>query len=153
MNDTRITLTEQMRERLAVPYSSMGIGILRMYVPSSNWDFKVLAGCGALRSTVNDMLKFTRANLGQTETDLQKVLAATHTEHHKIDEHLRIGWGWHILRLDSNKDAIIWHNGGTGGYRSIVAFIKPKQLGVVILSNSDSSVDGAGIGILLKLKE
>jgi len=36
--------------------------------PVPNWDLPTLAGAGALRSTVNDMLKFVAANLGLTKS-------------------------------------------------------------------------------------
>jgi len=153
MMDTRVTLSEQMRGRLAAPYSSEGVGMLRIYMPAGNWGFKVLAGCGALRSTVNDMLKFMRANLYKTGTALHTALETTHQERHKINDTLSMALGWHILRLGGLAEPVIWHNGGTGGYQSFMGFIKEKQMGVIILSNTNNSVDESGIGILLMLEK
>ena len=31
--------------------------------PETNWDFKAIAGAGAVRSTARDLLKFAKANL------------------------------------------------------------------------------------------
>lgn len=47
-----------------------------------------------------------------------------------------------MLRL-SGRD-IIWHNGGTGGYRSFLGFDPIAGHGVVILSNANVSVDDLG---------
>jgi D-alanyl-D-alanine-carboxypeptidase/D-alanyl-D-alanine-endopeptidase len=38
----------------------------------------------------------------------------------------------------------VWHNGGTGGYRSWVGFDVKKRIGVVVLSNSANGVDDIG---------
>jgi CubicO group peptidase (beta-lactamase class C family) len=57
MQDTRITLSEDQRSRLVQGHGPRGR-------PVANWDIPTLAGAGALRSTVNDMLIFLKANLG-----------------------------------------------------------------------------------------
>ncbi|MDP4680468.1 MAG: DUF3471 domain-containing protein [Cyclobacteriaceae bacterium] len=43
---------------------------------------------------------------------------------------------------------IIWHNGGTGGYRTFAGFVKGGKKGVVVLSNSNAGVDDIGIHLL-----
>ena len=59
---------------------------------------------------------------------------------------MQIGLCWHIL----NKFGMeaIWHNGGTGGYRSFIGFNKKKRQGVVVLSNSANSIDDLGFHLL-----
>jgi CubicO group peptidase (beta-lactamase class C family) len=60
-----------------------------------------------------------------------------------------IGLGWHI---DSeNALDIVWHNGGSGGSRSYVAFLPTSGVGVVVLSNSSDPVDGLGKKVLYLL--
>src|SRR5262249_18223278 len=51
MDDTRITLSGSMQQRLARGHNSA-------LAPVANWDFLAMAGAGALRSTANDLLKF-----------------------------------------------------------------------------------------------
>ena len=63
MPDTAIELTPPLRERLA-PGHDMRLR------PAANWDFTALAGAGALRSTVNDMLTFVETNMGLRESAL-----------------------------------------------------------------------------------
>jgi CubicO group peptidase (beta-lactamase class C family) len=46
----------------------------------------------------------------------------------------------------------IWHNGGTGGYRSFVGFIPEQDVAVVVLANSAKSVDSVGVNILKLLE-
>ncbi len=45
----------------------------------------------------------------------------------------------------------VWHNGGTGGYRSFVGFTPETQAAVVVLANSAKSVDSVGVEILMLL--
>lgn len=59
---------------------------------------------------------------------------------------LKVGLGWHIS--DNGKTQIIWHNGGTGGYRTFCGFIKDKKIGVVVLSNMNISADDIGFHLL-----
>jgi CubicO group peptidase (beta-lactamase class C family) len=43
---------------------------------------------------------------------------------------------------------IVWHNGGTGDFRSFAGFSKAKKMGIVVLSNSAESVDDIGFHFL-----
>ena len=78
MDSTRIELTPEMLSRLATPHLSYS-------VVTSNWDIPTLAGCGAIRSTANDMLKFLAANMGMTETGLQPALQLANTPQRVMD--------------------------------------------------------------------
>lgn len=152
MKDTRITLSPEQQSRLAQGYGgAFVIGRLRLSFPATNWDIPTLAGAGALRSTVNDLLKFLSANTGITQTQLSKAMETTQVGRHKIKPTKSVAMGWHIQDPNFPGDSIVWHNGGTGGYRSYMGFNKKHRVGVVILSNSTSSVDAAGVRILKTL--
>src|ERR1035437_9909819 len=134
MSGTSITLSEAQKKRLAPGYD----GGLK---PVKNWDFAVLAGCGAVRSTVNDMLKFVAANLELTDTPLKfavtKGIGAPDLE---------IGMAWHVFTKFDTR--IWWHNGGTYGYRSFVGFNPAKKEGVVLLCNTFMDNDDLGKHVL-----
>ncbi|HEU4339354.1 MAG TPA: serine hydrolase domain-containing protein [Planctomycetota bacterium] len=137
MRDTRITLTESMQARLAWPYDVHG-------KPAHGWNFRALAGCGALRSTVRDLLRFAAANLGQGDPRLTAVLASCHAVRLKEDvfpDRLRVGLGWHHSPLRAGGKWVIWHNGGTGGYTSFLGFAKETGTAVVVLTNSGPSME------------
>ena len=55
-------------------------GTTKVARPAGLWDIPTLAGAGALRSTVNDMLKYVRANADSISRPLGRVLATTHGE-------------------------------------------------------------------------
>ena len=142
MNDTSMTLSADQRARLAPGHDAD-------LTPSANWDIPTLAGAGALRSTVHDMLLYAAAQLGCRDGPLAEAAALAHKPRHEISKDPKnpqsIGLGW----MYNTKLQILWHNGQTGGYHSFVAIWKPKQVGVVVLSNcSDGAIDRVGDQIL-----
>jgi hypothetical protein len=62
-----------------------------------------------------------------------------------------MGLGWHIDRLGARGPRFLWHNGGTGGYASFAAFIKETRTAMILLSNSENSLDDAGLALLKSL--
>ncbi len=63
----------------------------------------------------------------------------------------RMGLGWHIDRLGWRGPRYLWHNGGTGGYASFTALVKEARTVIILLSNSERSVDAAGRELLKSL--
>ena len=138
MTDTRVVFTPSMRERLALGHDDNGNVV-------SNWDIPGLAGAGALRSTVNDMLKYLGANVDPAHTPLAPALSMAHVKRHGTNNpNLNLGLAWHILTTPYASN-ITWHNGGTGGYRTFIGFDDARHAGVVVLSNSNTSVDDIGL--------
>ena len=138
MSDTRVTFTPSMRERLALGHDENGAAV-------SNWDIPGLAGAGALRSTVNDMLRYLQANVDPSHTTLAPAIEMAHTKRYDTDNpSLSLGLAWHIVRTPQGS-TITWHNGGTGGYRTFIGFDPARHAGVVVLSNSATSVDDIGL--------
>jgi CubicO group peptidase (beta-lactamase class C family) len=141
MKSTAITLSKSMKERLATGHD----GALQ---PVSNWDIPTLAGAGALRSTTNDLLTFVGANLGIGKTPLAPAMAAMlATRRPTGNPNLEIALGWHVLTR--NGQEIVWHNGGTGGYRTWIGFDPKSRTGVVVLSNTSTAVGPDDIGLHL----
>ena len=141
MSDTKIKLTPEMLARLATGHNPA-----LMSVP--NWDLPTLAGAGALRSTVNDMLKFVAANLGLTKSPLLVAMQKAHQSLRETGQpDLSIGLNWHILKKFDSE--MIWHNGGTGGYHSFIGLDQKNRRGVVVLSNSANDIDDIGRHVLV----
>ena len=151
MNDTTITLSPRLQSRLAQGYMSMEVPLVRrrVLVPMKNWDFDVLAGCGALRSTANDMLKLLRANLDPSSTTLERAIAMTHVQRYKESDDQAQGLGWLMWYWNDLNEWQLWHNGGTWGYSSYMGMFRKRQVAVVVLSNtfSLSAIDLAGLQI------
>ena len=142
MKDTAIALSPEMTARLAVGHDAQ-------MNTAANWDMPALAGAGAIRSTANDLLTFLAAALGFTETSLAAPFESMLSVRQPTGvPNLDIALGWHVIVR--SQGPLIWHNGGTGGYRSYVGYDPKTRTGVVALSNASTQagVDDIGQHIL-----
>src|SRR5688572_21215127 len=71
MGDTSILVPEDRLDRFAQGHN-------RRRRPVSNWDMPSLAGAGALRSTVADLVRFLEAQLGGAPEPLAEAIRTTH---------------------------------------------------------------------------
>ena len=93
--------------------------------PVANWDLPTLAGAGALRSTTNDLLTFLAANIGYVR-DAARAGHGGHADSAPPDRQPGLGGRARLARADVRGKEIVWHNGGTGGYRTFIGF-DPKR--------------------------
>ncbi len=136
MNQTFVSGTSK-EKNLATGYSDN--------TPVKAWTWNnesVLTGAGGLVSNAEDMMKFMTAQLTPSDTQLSKAFALTHTARADAAG-MKIGYGWHI-----RDEKIVWHNGGTGGFRSFAGFDKSKNKAVVVLTNSNTGADDLGFHLL-----
>jgi D-alanyl-D-alanine-carboxypeptidase/D-alanyl-D-alanine-endopeptidase len=140
MDHSGIELTPWMREHLAKGHNAGG-------AVTSNWDIPAFAGAGALRSTMNDMLKFARANLDPPKGRLQRVMQQTHAIQRSTGrDDMSVGMNWLIRRVNGRE--VVWHNGGTGGYRSWIGFDKTRSIAAIVLTNSALGHDDLGFELV-----
>src|ERR1035441_6475414 len=79
--------------------------------------------------------------MGLAPSSLSETMSKTQVSRHETDTSgQQVGLGWAI----QPKSSLVWHNGGTGGYRSWIGFNKKTRSGVVVLSNSEIAVDDLG---------
>jgi CubicO group peptidase (beta-lactamase class C family) len=139
MASTRIALGPELRARLATGHDAD-------LSPVANWDFAVLAGTGALRSSANDLLTFLAANLGSTGSPLAEAMRAMLSVQRPTGFFLGSALGWTV---DTRGGAeIVWKDGGTGGYRSFIGYVAQAKRGVVVLSNATAEIDDIGLNLL-----
>jgi serine-type D-Ala-D-Ala carboxypeptidase/endopeptidase len=144
LDDTRVSVPPGALDRFAQGHDRRGR-------PVPHWDLPALAGAGALRSTVADQLGFLRLQLGEGEPGLARAAALTHTPRSRGRGGLWIGLGWLRLPLRGTEHELLFHNGGTGGFRSFAAFVPATHTAVAVLSNSARSVDALGLRILERM--
>ncbi len=146
MRETMIVLGPSLQQRLATGHDALG-------GPTSAWDFDVLAGAGALRSTAADMALFVRATLdaARSEEDDQPIaraLRATMRPHMEVQGGRAVmGLGWHMVERNGRR--LILHNGRTGGYASFIGLDPVANTGVVLLTNSSAPVDDLAFAFLV----
>lgn len=139
MKDTRIQMTPEMTARDSQGYiGPLKWKALHLFFKMQHWTMTdAYQGCGGIRSTVHDMLKYVRANLQAPEGPLGKALARVQTPLAETSEipDCKTGFAlmeWHIKGLD---EPMYWHNGGTSGYSSYMAFCRKQQAGIVMLAS------------------
>jgi hypothetical protein len=147
MESTRITMTPELKARLATGHNQFCYAV-------SNMDFQSQAGCGALRSTANDLLKYVAAHLSLTPSSLTSLMEKTHlVRFQSVIPPVNVALAWGVL-FDPQGSKIVSHGGATYGYRAFAGFDKTRRRGVVVLSNSSYDGDGPdSIGMLLLKSE
>ena len=245
LNDTSITLNPDQQTRQAPGHTSDGKG-------TANWDTPALPGCGALRSTMNDVLSFMAASMNPATSPLAQpvrfcqrlypktakprlswkaysvalvlsglsvllqwyfglipgngrfalaafmpmllaayygglgpgllatvaTVAGTYALQHEQnlawwvglllggitslavsrrpglrDRGAMLAWQHRRLFPFDRGPRMVWHNGGTGGYASFVGFVRETEAAVVVLANSEKSVDSVGVDVLKLLNQ
>lgn len=126
MKDTAIHLTGRMLDHRASGYR-------QDLSSASAWDFDAYAGAGAIRSTMNDMLKFAAAELGLTHTPLDAAIRLSQAPAGALGKQ---GLAWVIL-----EDGRITHDGMTGGFASEIVLNPARKKGVVTLSNTAAATN------------
>jgi D-alanyl-D-alanine-carboxypeptidase/D-alanyl-D-alanine-endopeptidase len=138
MSRTRCTPRDSDVIRVATAHSGLQ--------PASAWDINgPMAGAGDLNSSLRDMMKFARANLSDSNTQLHRSLRACQVP--RVGKsRARVGLAWHVSGESSER--IIHHGGATGGFRSFMAFMPDRGRAVVVLANSTHDVGTLGRHIL-----
>jgi CubicO group peptidase (beta-lactamase class C family) len=144
MPDTLITATGEQTARLATGHTRRGR-------PAPPFEIPALAGAGALRSTAIDMLCLLGANLDPAHSPLAAQLERTQLPRLPATRRVGVGLGWLITHPPGAAGPVLWHNGGTSGFRSFVAVARKSGTAVVVLSNTARSVDRFGLRLLKAL--
>ena len=98
---------------------------------TANWDLNSLIAAGGMISNVEDLSKFALAHFDDTNKELKLTRESTF----EIPQNqMETGLAWKILNPIPNLN-IYAHNGGTGGYSSLITIDPITKNGVILLSN------------------
>lgn len=153
MASTSIALSSEREKTFAQGYRKVvRLGPVVYSLRSAEWLLPDhLAAAGGLRSNASDMLKFLRANMRLDDSAIGRALRRSHAELFKANDTRGVGMNWIRSRRDKDRPAMIWHNGGTGGFRSFMGFYEDGSAGVVVLSNAVGDTDDLGVELLKAL--
>lgn len=107
------------------------------------------APAGGIYSSVADMTRFIRFAIGGGEVDGTRVLEAAtlgemmSVQNAEVERDLGrpVGLGWALTRAGlEHVERVAWHNGATMYHQSTMVVLPEHELGVVLLSNSDTGV-------------
>ena len=128
MKNTGIALTPEDSSRFALGYNVQLQAV-------HTWEFQSFAGAGAIRSCINDMLLYAKAQISKDDTPLQQAIQLTHQPTFAYEQN-KVGLGWHIFILDGKN--YLAHDGQTGGYSCSMIFNPGSGKAVVILTNASA---------------
>jgi hypothetical protein len=109
--------------------------------PYLNWVY-VYGPAGGLNSNVVDMSKWLGLQLGKGKFNGRQLISANNLEWLHTPKtvmgsergeisHYCLGW----ISTAKRPYPLIWHNGGTTGHKTMVAFVPQAGIGLVVLSN------------------
>jgi serine-type D-Ala-D-Ala carboxypeptidase/endopeptidase len=107
----------------------------------------LMPAAGGIRSNVAEMASFLRACLSPGPDLPGPALALAQRPAHRVNRRMSIGLGW-LIMAPRGKSPLVWHNGGTWGFRSIAGFSPERDRAVVVLANTARSVDRLGWRLL-----
>ena len=136
LTSTAVTVSPGMKARLAVGHNA---ALQPSPSLSSVPMLAVMPAAGGLVSTVNDLLTFLRATMGYERAPLGPAMTAmlsTRRPGPARGQEQALGW----VLITENGDQLIFHDGGSLGYASAVAWDPKARVGVVVLSNQITGV-------------
>jgi len=126
MVDCTIELSDEQRQRFATPHRSIGS-------PTEAWDFADMPGAGGVRASIADMMRFANAQLQPPTGRIGEAIELAWEEHVASDASGNaMGLGW-IIQADGETR---WHNGGTGGTRTMIMVNRASRAAVIVLCNT-----------------
>jgi serine-type D-Ala-D-Ala carboxypeptidase/endopeptidase len=101
--------------------------------------FNLMPAAGGMVSTANDLLKFLSVVMGYEDTKLAPSMAALLQTRRPAGGHEQ-ALGWWLI--GTGEDAIAFHDGGSFGFSSSLAWQPQRRVGVVVLSNQVTGAAG-----------
>jgi serine-type D-Ala-D-Ala carboxypeptidase/endopeptidase len=132
MDNTAVRLTPELQAAFTPGHFQTP---LRKAVP---WENPALAPAGGIRSTVDDLMIFLAANMGIIDTPLLPAMKKMLSVRRDASPGVKIALGWHIA---TSGNGVVFHNGQTNGYFCFLGFDPHRKVGVVVLSNSNQSIE------------
>jgi D-alanyl-D-alanine-carboxypeptidase/D-alanyl-D-alanine-endopeptidase len=144
--DTWIETPEEDRWRVAAGHTVFGR-------PTPPWHLAALAAAGALRSTAHDLLVFLGLHTSTSQSQLAAAAAETARPRASWGR-AEIGLGWVMISpgrrrpWGRRRSRVLFHDGGTGGFRSFAGVIPERDACAVVLANQARSVGQLGLRVL-----
>ncbi len=91
--------------------------------------FQIAGAAGGIKSTIQDMVQYVKANLAETNYTIKlshEITAGTNEN--------GIGLGWQISKNISGTKQL-WHDGGEPGFSSYCLIVPSKKIGIICLIN------------------
>lgn len=140
MMDSRIRMSPEQSSRHADGHSATGQKIPTRELPATYWP------AGALRSTLNDMLKFLKVNIAPDQGKLGKAILMTHKPRVPSIPHTWTGLAWNVT--STGVSSVIWHEGQIQSHYAFIGLVREQGIGAVVLASSGIPLTDVGLHIL-----
>lgn len=116
--------------------------------PAGAWDFPVdMAGVGGVRASLADMVHYVEAELGRRPSPISAAMQRTQVP---LEASMPpMAMNWMIVTVAGRK--ILYHEGATGGFSSLVALDPDRRRGVALLADTSLSNLGGLVPLGLSL--
>jgi D-alanyl-D-alanine-carboxypeptidase/D-alanyl-D-alanine-endopeptidase len=134
LHSTAITSSPELKARAAVGHDA----VLQPAPPIGSVPvFDLMPAAGGMLSTANDLLKFLGVAMGYEDSKLARSMAKLlQTRRPAGKDEQALGW---MIASDGD-DEVVFHDGGSFGFSSSVAWQPQRRIGVVVLMNQTGSV-------------
>lgn len=142
-------MKETWAEVPAAKQALFATGHTSRFLPVPHWDFEAFAAAGALRASGLDMHRLGDALRNPADTGILASLHFASEGRRSVGAGQdSVGLGWHVMHRGEAR--IVWHNGGTGGFRTWVGADRGANRSAFILANAVLPwVDAVGVAALL----
>ncbi len=98
-------------------------------------------GAGDINSTVEDMARWVRLQLGKGSFEGHRLVSEANLEVTRLpriamSNSASYASGWVVQQTPNGE--IVWHNGGTANFGAYVGLLAEKNVGVIVLTNEDN---------------
>lgn len=114
--------------------------------PVQPWNFDGVKGLGELRSTASDLSKYLKMMAGHIGHPYHNYFSRGFSDLMPLSENVYMGHGWFVRVVEN--DTLVYHGGGTGGFRTFAGFSSVTDRGAVVLANSGSDVQDIGLHLI-----
>ena len=111
-----------------------------------------LGGAGDINSTVEDMARWVRLQLGDGTFEGRRIispenLAFTRRSNVAVNDQISYALGWYIYPTPNG--TIVWHDGDSLSFGSFVGIVPDRNIGVIILTNETNVGFPRSLGLWL----
>ena len=129
------------------PEGRVVMGHALPYEPAPAWISQAAtSGSGGWRSSMNDMLKLAEALAGVSDTTLKQAIALAIDPQRAAFGRNSIGLAWNVH--EGTAARIVWHNGGTGGFTSMIAANRGAKKAAVVLSDASAPFEDLALHLV-----
>jgi CubicO group peptidase (beta-lactamase class C family) len=97
------------------------------------WKFDALAPAGALKCSGDEVLTYLQT-ISNPPAAAKPVIDSLLSPTFNLPPGMKVGRGW-FIQQNEKQPPVYWHNGGTYGFSTYAAFVKEKDVAVIIAIN------------------